>query len=53
METLKEKLIQKAIEKYGIIKKINSNKEFTVEGKELWYWFNDIEGSTHVTVETL
>ena len=53
MENLKEKLMKEAIDKYGEIRKINSNKEFTIEGKELWYWFNDIEGSTHVTVEAI
>jgi hypothetical protein len=48
MENLKEKLIKEAVQKYGRIKKIVTGKEFTIEGKQLWYWFNDIEDSTHV-----
>ena len=30
MENLKEKLMKEAIDKYGEIRKINSNKEFTI-----------------------
>jgi hypothetical protein len=55
MENLKKKLLKKAKEASHVVVPCETRKKscFTVEGDELWFWYNDEMGSTRVVSEKL
>jgi hypothetical protein len=57
MEQIKQTLIEKAIDIYGVIKPCGQKKSiddcFTVYSNRILFWFNDIDNSTKMLVHEL
>jgi hypothetical protein len=51
-ETLRQSLINQAVERHGVILPVNRHKSlddcFTIMDDKLYFWYNDLARSTHV-----
>jgi len=54
LTAIKKELIKEAKERYGSIKPVRRiNRSFSEYEGVLYFWYNDINGSTHVTKQIM